>query len=148
MKLKLLGVASALMLLLGGCSLLDEANDILSYVNGVSNYVDKATTFAQEAPQKVQQALQDEQAVEDLKTELENMKREIQAFDKLEAPGIASDLHTQIEEKNAQLLDKINLYLQNIENGTLGEEVLKNEDLAQPIQDIMSIYEQIKELGR
>ncbi|WP_409271799.1 DUF6376 family protein [Neobacillus sp. SCS-31] len=147
MKLKLFGLASALMLLLGGCSLLEEANDILSYVNGVSNYVDKATTFAQEAPQKAQQALQDEQAVADLKTELENMKTEIQAFDKLEAPGIASDLHTQIEEKNAQLQDKIDLYLQHIENGTLGEEVLKNEELAQPIQDIMSIYEQIKELG-
>ncbi|WP_043933790.1 DUF6376 family protein [Bacillus sp. EB01] len=148
MKSKLVGVLLlSLSLFLSGCSFLEEANNTLSYANDATEYVNKAADFAKEVPAKVEKAMQDEQAVEDLKKELETMKTEIDQFAELKAPGVAEDLHNNILEKNQQLEGKIDEYLGYIENGTLDEKVLNSEELAQPIADIKSLLDQIKELG-
>lgn len=148
MKKKVLVLVAILTLLLSGCSLLNDAKDTLSYVNNAKDYLDKATAFANDAPSIAQQAVGDQQATAELKTMLQNMKQEIKAFNKIQAPDIAADLHQQIVDQNNKLVAGIDLYLKNIKNGLLDPSVLENTEIFQSVQEINGILDQIKQLGQ
>jgi hypothetical protein len=148
MKKKLFVLSAMLVLLLSGCSLLNDAKDTLTYVNDAKDYLDKATTFANEAPSIAQQAVVDQQAGTELKTMLEEMKQEINSFNKLQAPEIAVDLHQQIVDQNNKLVAGIDVYLKNLKNGLLDPSVLENTELLQSVQEISGILDQIKQLGQ
>jgi hypothetical protein len=148
MKKNVLVLAAVIAMFLSGCSLLNDAKDTLTYVNDAKNYLDKATAFANDAPSIAQQAVSDQQATAELKTMLQNMKQEIQAFNKLQAPDIAADLHQQIVDQNNKLVAGIDLYLKNMKNGLLDPSVLENTEVFQSVQEINSILDQIKQLGQ
>ena len=148
MKKKLLVLAAIIGLLLSGCSLLNDAKDTLTYVNNAKDYIDKATVFANEAPSIAQQAVRDKHATAELRSMLQEMKQEINAFNKLQAPDIAADLHQQIVDQNNKLLDGIDLYLKNIKNGLLDAAVLKNTQIFESVQEITNILDQIKQLSK
>jgi PBP1b-binding outer membrane lipoprotein LpoB len=148
MKKKVLVLAAVIAMFLSGCSLLNDAKDTLTYVNDAKNYLDKATAFANDAPSIAQQAVSDRQATAELKTMLQNMKQEIQAFNKLQAPDVAADLHQQIVDQNTKLVAGIDLYLKNMKNGLLDPSVLENTEIFQNVQEINSILDQIKQLGQ
>jgi methyl-accepting chemotaxis protein len=148
MKIKSLVLSALMILLLSGCSLLDDAKNTISYVNDATEYFDKATAFANEAPSVAQQAVGNKQSAEELKTMLEDMKQEINAFNKLEAPEIAVDLHQQIIDQNNKLAAGIDVYLNSMENGVLDPSVLENTELFQSVQEISNILDQIKQLGQ
>ncbi len=148
MKKKLFVLSTMMVLLLSGCSLLNDAKDTLTYVNDAKDYLDKATAFANEAPSVAQLAVGDQQAATELKTMLEVMKQEINSFNKLQAPEIAVDLHQQIVDQNNKLAAGIDVYLKNMKNGLLDPSVLENTELLQSVQEITGILDQIKQLGQ
>ncbi|MCM3117121.1 DUF6376 family protein [Neobacillus sp. MER 74] len=148
MKMKVLGLAAAILFILSGCSLLNEAKDTLSYVNDASDYLNKATAFANDAPSIAQQAVSDQQATKKLQTMLQEMKQEINSFNKLQAPEIAADLHQQLVDQNNKLTAGIDLYLKNIHNGLLDPSTLENTEIFQSVQEISNILDQIKQLGQ
>jgi hypothetical protein len=148
MKKRLLMLSAAIVLLLSGCSLLNDAKDTLTYVTSAKEYLDKATAFANDAPTIAQQAVGDQQKAAELKTMLQDMKQEINTFNKLQAPEIAVDLHQQLVDQNNKLAAGIDLYLQNMKNGLLDPSVLQNTELFQSVQEISNILDQIKQLGQ
>jgi hypothetical protein len=148
MKKKLLVLSAIIALLLSGCSLINGAKDSLTYVNDAKVYLDKATTFANDAPSIAQKAVGDRQAAAELKTMLQDMKQEINAFNKLQAPKVAVDLHQQLVDQNNKLSAGIDLYLSSMKNGLLDASVLENTELFQSAQEISNILNQIKQLGQ
>jgi hypothetical protein len=76
------------------------------------------------------------------------MKQEINAFNKLQAPNVAVDLHQQIVDQNNKLAAGIDVYLKHMKNGLLDPSVLENTEIFQSVQDITNILNQIKELGQ
>ncbi|MEH7307586.1 DUF6376 family protein [Neobacillus drentensis] len=148
MNKKVFVLAATIIMLLSGCSMLNDAKDTLTYVNDAKDYLDKATAFANDAPSLAQQAVGDQQATAELKTMLQDMKQEINAFNKLQAPDIAADLHQQLVDQNTKLAAGIDLYLQNMKSGLLDPSILKNSEIFQSVQDISSILDQIKQLGQ
>ncbi|WP_445486496.1 DUF6376 family protein [Niallia sp. 03133] len=135
-------------LLLAACSPLENTKNTLTYVNKATEYIEDANQFANELPTLTQKAVSDEKAAQELEAELKTFQESIQQFNELEAPNMMQDLHEQIIEQNKNLEKGITLYLDNIENGKLNAEVLENNELIQSIQEIQSIYNQIKELGK
>ncbi|MEH7331201.1 DUF6376 family protein [Neobacillus drentensis] len=148
MKKSIMILFTSFLLLLTGCSLLNDAKNTVTYINEATSYLDKATAFANEAPSLAQQAVGNQEAAKQLETMLKQMKQEIQSFNQLQAPDIAVDLHQQIIDQNNKLLDGINLYLNNFKNGLLDPSALQNTELFQTVQDITSIINQIKQLGQ
>ncbi|RYM06364.1 hypothetical protein EWH99_03310 [Sporolactobacillus sp. THM7-7] len=132
--------------LLAGCSLLEETNDTLTYVNQANDYISQASSFAEEAPALIEEAATDPQAGEELQNTLQSIKEEAASFNKLEAPGVVSDLHDQLVEQNNRLTAGINEWQNRIEDGTLNVSELENSEIFQSIQQITSIYNQIEEL--
>ncbi|MDN7244138.1 DUF6376 family protein [Planococcus shenhongbingii] len=134
-------------MLLSGCSALEGVSNTLNYATEASEYANEASAFAKEVPDLAKQAVNDEQAAQELETRLEEMKATIEEFNKLEAPEIGADLHQQVVNQNNRAIEGIDLYLENIENGKLDSEVLKNTEAFKSLQEITSIVEQIKQLG-
>jgi hypothetical protein len=147
MKKWLIILSTSVLLLLGGCSFLNDAQDTLTYINEAKDYLGVATNFANEAPALAQQAVGDLQAAEDLESMLQDMKQNIEAFNELQAPEIAADLHQQIIEQNNIILGGVETYLTNIKDGLLDPAILENTELFQSAQDISSIINQIQQLG-
>ncbi|MEH7272319.1 DUF6376 family protein [Neobacillus vireti] len=136
-----------MLLLLGGCSFLNDAQDTLSYINEATDYLSAATDFANEAPALAQQAVSDIQAAEDLQALLQDMQQTVESFSDLQAPDIATELHQQIVEQNSAILTEIETYLTNFKDGLLDPAILENTELFQSVQDITSIIDQIQQLS-
>jgi hypothetical protein len=136
-----------IIMLLSGCSFLSEAQNTITYINEATDYLAKANDFANEAPQLAQQAVEDLQAGKELKKMLQDMENEIEAFNDLQVPDLAADLHQQLMEKNNVILAGIDLYLKNFKDGKLDPAMLENTELFQTVQEVSSIIDQIKQLG-
>jgi 3-oxoacyl-[acyl-carrier-protein] synthase III len=141
-------IMASLLILLSGCSLLNDAKNTITYVNDATDYLGKATTFANEAPSLARQAVQDEQAAKELETMLQEMKQEMESFNELQAPDMAADLHQQIVDQNGIMAEGIDFYLTNMENGKLDPAVLENTKLFQTVEEISNIIDQIKNIGQ
>ncbi|HYK73198.1 MAG TPA: DUF6376 family protein [Pseudoneobacillus sp.] len=148
MKKLLIVMMGLLLMVLGGCSLLNNAKDTITYVNKATDYLGKATEFANDAPSLAQQAVNDPKAAKEFEAKLKDMKQEIQIFNNLQAPELAEDLHLQIVNQNTVFAQGIDLYLDNMVDGKLDPAILENTQIFQAIQEISSITDQIKKLGQ
>ncbi|WP_066051421.1 DUF6376 family protein [Robertmurraya korlensis] len=147
MKVKWMTIVLTAVIGLSGCSFLEEVNGTIDYVNQATDYVNEATEFANEVPAMAEQAITDTQALADLETRLLEMKQEIEAFNELEAPNLAEDLHQQVMEQNNRALEGINVFLSNIENGELDSALLENTELFTTLQELTELSNQIQQLG-
>jgi vacuolar-type H+-ATPase catalytic subunit A/Vma1 len=147
MKKLVILLSTCMLLLLGGCSFLNDAQDTLTYVNEATDYLAAATDFASDAPALAQQAIGDLQAAEDLQNMLQQMQQTAEAFNELQAPDIAAELHQQIIEQNSVIVSEIETFMSNFKDGLLNPAILENTELFQTVQDITSIIDQIQQLG-
>lgn len=148
MKKGFIILSTILLFLLSGCSLLNDAKNTITYINEATDFLGKATTFANEAPSLAQQAISDQQAAEELEIMLQNMKQDIEAFNELQAPDVAADLHQQLVDQNNVIAQGIDTYLNNFKDGKLDPAVLENTEIFQTVQELSSIIDQIKQLGQ
>ena len=148
MKRQYLAFSIMVVFLLGGCSLLENVNNTVTYVNEATDYVNEVGTFINEVPPLAEKAISDEQALVELETKLEDMKGEMEAFNELQAPEIATDIHQTIINHNEKAEDGIDVYLNNIEDGKLDSAVFENTEIFQSLQEITNTIDQIKQLGQ
>jgi hypothetical protein len=148
MKKGFMILSTIFLVLLSGCSLLNEAKNTITYINEATDFLGKATTFGTEAPKLAQQAISDQQAAEELKTMLQNMKQDIESFNELQAPDVAAELHQQLVNQNNVIAKGIDTYLNNIKDGKLDPKVLENTEIFQTVQELSNIIDQIKQLGQ
>ncbi|MCP8970391.1 DUF6376 family protein [Ectobacillus ponti] len=148
MKKWLAGATLGSLLLMGGCSLLQEANSTLTYVNEATGYINDAGALAQEVSDLVQQAVTDKTAAKELQTKLQKFQQELKDFNQLKAPDVAADLHQQVVTQNEKLNAGIELYLKGFKDGLLDPALAQNPELLQTIQEVSSLIEQIKKLGQ
>jgi hypothetical protein len=148
LKKWLFGLTVTMLFLLGGCSLLNDATNTVTYIKNATDYLNKATIFATEASPLAKKAVTDPQAAGELEIMLKEMKQEIEIFNGLQAPELASDLHQQLVSQNNVIAQGIDLYLENIKNGKLDPSVLENTKIFQTVQEISGVIDQIKKLGQ
>ncbi|MEH7225983.1 DUF6376 family protein [Bacillus sp. JJ1566] len=147
MKKRFLVFSLVGMLFLGACSILEDVNNTLTYVNEATDYVNEVSTFINEAPTLAEQAVTDEQARADLETMLTEMQDDMAAFNSLQPPEVAADLHQQIVDNNQKAEEGINLYLDNIENGQIDPALFENSEVFQTLQNVTNTIDQLQQLG-
>ncbi|MBO0958722.1 hypothetical protein J1P26_03175 [Neobacillus sp. MM2021_6] len=136
-----------LLVLLSGCSYLNNTYDTLDYVNDAKDYLDSVVTFADETSVLLQQAVDDPQAANDLKTTLQQMKDDLESFNTLDVPETVAAFHHELMEQNNLLSNQIDIYLNHIKDDRLDPTLRENGELLQPIQEITHIIEQLNRLG-
>lgn len=134
-------------LVLGGCSFVEEASNTVNYVSEATDYMNEVSDFVNEVPTLASEAVTDEQVLSELETRLTEMKDEIQAFEEIQEPEFASDLHQQVLDYSQKAEDGIDLYLTHIEEGTFDLTVLEETEVFQTFEEITAIVEEIKQLG-
>jgi len=132
--------------LLSGCSALEGATNTLTYATEVTEFANEATTFAKDTPALARQAVSDKEAATELESSLQVMKTNIEEFNELEPPEMAADLHQQVVTQNENAIKGIDLYLDNIKDGTLDPAVLENNEAFKSLAEIKNIVDQIREL--
>ena len=148
MKKSWIAIFIAFGLILGGCSLVEEASDTVNYVSEATNYMNEVNDFVNEVPTIASEAVTDEQTLIEFETRLNDMKDAIQSFNDVQPPEIAVDLHQQILDYNQRAEEGIDLYLENIKDGKLDPTLLENTEVFQTFEDISNIVEDIKQLGQ
>lgn len=144
MKRAILIIALLMSMLLSGCSLLGEVNQSLEYVNEATEYMNQLSNFAEEVPQLIQEATVSTEAVDELETQLTNIIQQIEAFNGIEPPSIAKDIHQQLVSKNELLIEEINKVMVN---GELLIDQLENSQIVETINQITTLQNQLEELG-
>lgn len=132
--------------LLSGCSLLEDVNSTLQYVNEATEYAAEADSFINEVPELAEQAVIDPAVISNLEERLVLMKEDINEFNELEAPGVATDLHRQVEEYNAQALEGIDTILGALDQGVIDPAFLEETEVFRTFQEIQSIINQVEQL--
>lgn len=133
-----------LLLALSGCSLLEEANNSLNYVNETTEYINELSTFAEDTTSLVNEAANNTEVKAELESKLTSLQEEIQAYNGIEVPALAEDIHQELKAKNQQLEEAVNQVLQN---GEVAVEQLKQSELYRTIDDITALLDQVKQLG-
>ncbi|OMP68091.1 DUF6376 family protein [Domibacillus epiphyticus] len=135
--------------LLGGCSLIDEANNTLTYASDMTEFLNETQQFASDVPALLEDAASNPDIVEDLQSQLENMQQDIDAIQNMEVPAVAEDIHGQLLDYSGQLESSINDILGKLENGVLNpEELLENTELLTTIEELQELQKNIEDLGQ
>lgn len=130
--------------LVSGCSLLDGVNETINYVDKATKHIETLRNFSEEAPQMIKEAATNADLKKELEVELTVLKGEIAAFNQIEAPALAKDIHQKIIEKNNEIETAIN---EATVNGELVIEKIENSQLFQLINDVTRLMNQIEKLG-
>ncbi len=134
------------LLFLNGCSLIGEVNNTIEYANITTEYINSTKTFATEVSTLAKEAVADETARQNLEDELEKMKEQIHSFNQVEPPTVAEDIHNQIVSSNAKLEEGIDVYLDNIENGSIDPAALENSEILTTVNEISNLMETINQV--
>ena len=134
------------LLFLNGCSLIGEVNNTIEYANITTEYINFTKTFATEVSTLAKEAVADEAARQNLEDELEKMKEQIHSFNQVEPPTVAEDIHNQIVSSNAKLEEGIDVYLDNIENGSIDPAALENSEILTTVNEISNLMETINQV--
>lgn len=134
------------LLFLNGCSLIGEVTNTVEYANIAKDYINTTSAFANEVPQLAKEAVTDETARQNLENELNTMKEQIHSFNQVEPPAVAEAIHNQIVSSNAKLEEGIDLYLDNIENGSIDPAVLENSGILTTVNEISSLMDNINQV--
>ncbi|QNG60715.1 hypothetical protein H4O14_04170 [Bacillus sp. PAMC26568] len=143
--LKLFAVLS--LVVLSGCSLFEGVNSSLQYANDTKDYINEASSFAEELPALAEEAVSNTEARKELEQKLTDMKEEIKAFNEIEAPGIAEDVHNQLVSYSESLEAGIDSALKQIDNGEWNIQVLEDSGILKTVNEMTSILDQIEQLG-
>ncbi len=141
-KIILIFFAFALVVL-SGCSVLEEVNGTLNYATESTDYINDLQTFGEEASSLVKEAATNPEAKAELAEKITTLEGRIKEFNEMEAPSIAADLHASVIEKNDQILDAINTAMAN---GELSIEKLKDTEIFTTVNEMTELVEQIKQL--
>lgn len=134
--------------LLSGCSALDQVNQSVNYVSEVTSYINSTSNLSQSLPDLTQQALTDPQAREQLSQELANTQSQINAFNQLEPPAFAKDLHQQLSSYSATLGTEVNSLIDQVQAGKLTVADLNHSQIFQTVDQINGLLNQFQQLGQ
>jgi hypothetical protein len=75
------------------------------------------------------------------------MKSEIQDFNDLTPPSMFEDIHAEVVQHNESFEKGIDTYLENIKNGEISPDILKQTGLTDEIAEYTDLLNQIKKIA-
>jgi uncharacterized coiled-coil DUF342 family protein len=148
MKRKLGMLLGVIVLLLSGCSLVEEVNSSLNYAAEATDLINDADQFANQLPLLAEQAIANPEGMAALRQELESMRDRLAAYGELVPPGFAEEVHAQLTGYNDRIRQEIDGYLQQIGANTIDLQALAEAPLVETIRNMSALLEQIAQLGQ
>lgn len=136
-------------IILSGCSLLDEANNTLTYATDMTEFLNETQQFATDIPALLENAASNPDIIQDVQTQLESLQQDIDEVQQMEAPVIAEGVHDKLLDYSTQLESGVNDAMSKIENGVLDPAaIFENTELMQTVQELQQLRTKIEQLGQ
>ncbi|MGG3450339.1 DUF6376 family protein [Domibacillus aminovorans] len=136
-------------IILSGCSLLDEANNTLTYATDMTDFLNETQQFATDVPALLESAASNPNIVGDVQTQFESMQQDIDFMQEIEVPAAAEGIHGKVLDYSVQLETGISDALVKLENGVVDPAaIFKNTELLQTIQELQDLRMNIEQLGQ
>ncbi|MCP3762200.1 DUF6376 family protein [Domibacillus sp. A3M-37] len=136
-------------IILSGCSLLDEANNTLTYATDMTEFLNETQQFATDIPALLENAASNPDIIPDVQTQLESLQQDIDEVQQMEAPVIAEGVHDKLLDYSTQLESGVNDAMTKIENGVLDPAaIFENTELMQTVQELQQLRTKIEQLGQ
>lgn len=119
----------------------------MDYANEATGFVTDISSAGTELQRLAEQAVSDPQALADLKNQLQALRDEAQQFAQTEAPAYAQSIHGEISGYAQSLSEAANSFLQRMEEQGFTIEAWQQTEIAQLIQQITDLKDQINQLG-
>ncbi|WP_046179405.1 DUF6376 family protein [Domibacillus tundrae] len=149
MIIKWTAAAGLSAIILSGCSLLDEANNTLTYATDMTEFLNETQQFATDIPALLENAASNPDIIQDVQTQLESLQQDIDEVQQMEAPVIAEGVHDKLLDYSTQLESGVNDAMTKIENGVLDPAaIFENTELMQTVQELQQLRTKIEQLGQ
>lgn len=129
-----------------GCSLINNFTNSVDYVAQATSYIQKMNNYSDSIPPLIGDAVSDNNTRQQLEQELTQMKQDIEAFNQLDPPDFAQDIHNSIKDKNQTILDTIDHYQNNIKNGQFDPNLTQDLQLFQTVKDLNNLLNQLEKI--
>lgn len=140
-------MAAFFIMVLTGCSAVNEVSNGLNYVPEATEYINEVQQFSKEVSAVAEKAVNDPRAREELENLLGDLKADISEFSDLTPPSLFEDIHNQVLEHSNQLKDAVDQYSTAIKEGKLSTDLLEQSGLLDDIAVYNDLLSQIKKLG-
>ncbi|MET1030140.1 DUF6376 family protein [Domibacillus tundrae] len=149
MIIKWTAAAGLSAIILSGCSLLDEANNTLTYATDMTEFLNETQQFASDVPALLENAASNPDAIQDVQTQLESLQQDIDEVQQMEAPAVAEGVHDKLLDYSTQLESGVNDAMTKIENGVLDPTaIFENTELMQTVEELQQLRTNIEQLGQ
>ena len=101
-------IVTSSMLLLSACSIVEQANQSLSYVSGATDYINQVSSAGTELQQLAADAVNNPNITDQIQEKIDLIQAEAAEFSEMSAPAIGENIHENLVSYNNQLTEVIN----------------------------------------
>ncbi|MGO4528251.1 DUF6376 family protein [Paenibacillus sp. 2TAF8] len=139
-------IVASSMLMLSACSLVEQANQSLSYVSGATDYINQVSSAGTELQQLATDAINNPDVTGQLQEKIDLIQAEAAEFSEMSAPAIGENIHENLVSYNIQLTEVMNQFETSIAEQGITAENWEKTGIPELINNINSLKEPLSGL--
>nr|WP_154984143.1 DUF6376 family protein [Paenibacillus xylanexedens] len=139
-------IAASSMLMLSACSIVEQANQSLSYVSGATDYINQVSSAGTELQQLATNAINNPDVTGQIQEKIDLIQAEAAEFSEMSAPAIGENIHENLVSYNNQLTEVMNQFETSIAEQGITAENWEKTGIPELINNINSLKEPLSGL--
>ncbi|MCP1134125.1 DUF6376 family protein [Paenibacillus polysaccharolyticus] len=141
-------IVASSMLMLSACSIVEQANQSLSYVSGATDYINQVSSAGTELQQLATDAINNPDVTGQIQEKIDLIQAEAAEFSEMSAPAIGENIHENLVSYNNQLTEVMNQFETSIAEQGITAENWEKTGIPELINNINSLKEPLSGLQR
>lgn len=139
-------IVASSMLMLSACSIVEQANQSLSYVSGATDYINQVSSAGTELQQLATDAINNPDVTGQIQEKIDLIQAEAAEFSEMSAPAIGENIHENLVSYNNQLTEVMNQFETSIAEQGITAENWEKTGIPELINNINSLKEPLSGL--
>ncbi|MFS0869350.1 DUF6376 family protein [Paenibacillus xylanilyticus] len=141
------GFIASSILIISACSVVEQANQSLSYVSGATEYIEQVSSAGADLQQLATEAVNNPEVTEQIQAKIDQIQAEASEFSQLTAPAIGESIHENLVSYNNQLTEVVDRFETTIAEQGFTAENWQNTGIPDLINNINSLKDPLSGLG-
>ncbi|MGF6355768.1 hypothetical protein ABIE27_003683 [Paenibacillus sp. 4624] len=139
-------IVASSMLMLSACSIVEQANQSLSYVSGATDYINQVSSAGTELQQLAADAINNRDVTGQIQEKIDLIQAEAAEFSEMSAPAIGENIHENLVSYNNQLTEVMNQFETSVAEQGITAENWEKTGIPELINNINSLKEPLSGL--
>ncbi len=145
-RMMITAIVTSSMLMLSACSIVEQANQSLSYVSGATDYINQVSSAGTELQQLAADAINNPDVTGQIQEKIDLIQAEAAEFSEMSAPAIGENIHENLVSYNNQLTEVMNEFETSIAEQGITAENWEKTGIPELINNINSLKEPLSGL--